>query len=99
MSQMIIMSSEETINEWYSAQALYAAESGIEWAIWDIQNGGSGVISNGTVENNRAWMTTSVSSVTINVTTTLYTINSMGSAGSNATNPRAQRKIAVQFMP
>ena len=38
MTQLLVLGSEETIDEWYSAQALYAAESGVEWSIY---NGGA----------------------------------------------------------
>ncbi len=98
LTQLLVLGSEETINEWYSAQALYAAESGVEWAARDIRAGGSGSISNGVVLTDRAWMTTSVSAVSIGGRM-LYTITSTGSAGGVVSAPRAQRRIVVQFMP
>ncbi len=98
LTQLLVLGSEETINEWYSAQALYAAESGVEWAARDIRAGGSGSISNGVVLTDRAWMTTSVSAVNIGGRT-LYHITSTGSAGGLVSAPRAQRRIVVQFMP
>ncbi len=98
LTQLLVLGSEETINEWYSAQALYAAESGMEWAARDIRGGGSGNISNGVVLTDRAWMSTSVSAVNVGGRT-LYTITSTGSAGGVVTAPRAQRRIVVQFMP
>lgn len=98
LTQLLVLGSEETINEWYSAQALYAAESGVEWAARDIRAGGSGSISNGVVLTDRAWMTSSVSAVSVGGRT-LYTITSIGSAGGLVTAPRAQRRIVVQFMP
>ena len=100
MTQLLVLGSEETIDEWYSSQALYAAESGVDWAIRDLTvNGGTGVTTNSTVVNNRAWMSTTVSTVTINGTSNLYTITSTGTAGGTAANPRTQRQIVVQFMP
>ncbi len=98
LMQLLVLGSEETINEWYSAQALYAAESGVGWAARDISAGGSGSISNGVVLTDRAWMTTTVSPVSIGGRT-LYTITSTGSAGGVVVAPRAQRRIVVQFMP
>jgi len=98
LTQLLVLGSEETINEWYSAQALYAAESGVEWAARDISAGGSGGISNGVVLTDQAWMTTTVSPVSIGGRT-LYTITSTGSAGGLVSAPRAQRRIVVQFMP
>ena len=100
MTQMLVLGSEETIDEWYSSQALYAAESGVEWAVWDLtKNGGSGVTTNSTVVANRAWMTTTVNTVTIDSTNNLYRITSMGTAGGTYANPRTQRQITVQYMP
>lgn len=98
MTQLLVTGSEETINEWYSAQALYAAESGADWAVWDLTvNGGSGITTDSTVVASQSWMTTSVAAVTIG-TRTLYTITSTGEAGGSAASPRAQRQIVVQFM-
>jgi len=100
MTQMLVLGSEETIDEWYSSQALYAAESGVDWAIWDLTvNGNTGATTNSVVVSGQAWMTTSVSVVAINSTRNLYTITSTGTAGGTATNPRVQRQIVVQYMP
>ncbi len=98
LTQLLVLGSEETINEWYSAQALYAAESGVEWAARDIRDGGSGSISNGVVLTSQAWMTTTVSPMTIGGRT-LYTITCTGTAGGSVSAPRSQRRIVVQFMP
>jgi MSHA biogenesis protein MshP len=100
MTQLLMLGSEETIDEWYSSQALYAAESGVDWAIWDLTvNGGSGASTNSTVVNNQAWMTTTVSTLTINGTNNLYTITSTGTAGGTSGSPQTQRQIVVQYMP
>ncbi len=98
LTQLLVLGSEETLNEWYSAQALYAAESGVEWAARDIRAGGAGSISNGVVLADQAWMTTTVSPLTIGGQT-LYTITSTGTAGGSVYSPRNQRRIVVQFMP
>jgi len=37
MTKVTIMSSDLTIREWYSSQALFAAESGIDWGGWYIE--------------------------------------------------------------
>lgn len=98
LTQLLVLGSEETLNEWYSAQALYAAESGVEWAARDIRAGGSGNTSDAVVLADRAWMSTGVAPVNIGGRT-LYTITSTGSAGGTVAAPRAQRRIVVQFMP
>ncbi len=98
LTQRLVLGSEKSIDAWYSAQALYAAESGVAWAARDISAGGPGSISNGVVLADRAWMSTTVSPVSIGGRT-LYTITSIGSAGGLMSAPRAQRRIVVQFMP
>ncbi len=99
MTQLMVLGSEETINEWYSSQALYAAESGVDYAVWDLTNGGSGVVADGDVITNQAWMTTTVTTTSYNGgAQLLYTIISTGEAGGTSGNPRAQRQITVQFM-
>ena len=100
MTQLLVLGSEETIDEWYSAQALYAAESGVEWAIWDLTvNGGTGVTTNSTVVSGEAWMSTTVNTLTINGTNNVYTITSTGTVGGSSATPRTQRQIVVRYMP
>jgi hypothetical protein len=100
MTQLIVLGSEETVNEWYSSQALYAAESGVDYAVWDLTNGGGGVIVDGDVITNKAWMTTTVTTTSYNGGAQLhYTITSTGEAGGTSGSPRAQRQIRVQYMP
>ncbi len=100
MTQMLVSGSEETIDEWYSSQALYAAESGVDWAIWDVTvNGGAGVSTNNTMLSGQAWVTTTVSTLTINGINNVYTITSTGTAGGTSGNPRTQRQIVVHYMP
>lgn len=100
MTQLLVLGSEETIDEWYSSQALYAAESGVDWAIWDLTvNGGTGTSTNSTVVSGQVWMTTTVNTVIINGTNRLYTITSTGTAGGTSGSPRTQRQIVVQYMP
>lgn len=99
MTRFLILGSEETLNEWYSAQALGAAESGVEWSVYDIlYGGGSGAAVDTPVTSGSSWFTTSVTSVTIG-TKTEYTITSTGEAGGSAADPRVQRQIIVKFMP
>ena len=94
MTQLLVLGSEETIDEWYSAQALYAAESGVEWSVY--QNGAAGTDQAVTAN---VWFDVSVATTNFGGGKTLYTITSTGKAGSTAANPRAQRQIIVQYMP
>ena len=113
MTQRLMLSTEETINEWYSGQALAAAESGIQWAIWDLANDtngsssppspGTGVTADSGDTNraitNSSWMSTTVTIETINTTYQTYTITSVGKAGGTAANPRTRRQISVKYIP
>lgn len=96
MSQMLAMGSEETLNEWYSSQALYAAESGVDWSVY---NNGSATVLDQTVVTDRVWFEVEVTSRSFAGGKTLYIISSTGKAGGTAASPRAQRKIVVQYMP
>ncbi len=99
MTYYMVLGSKETINEWYSGQALVAAESGVDWAVYDIlYAAGTGTTVDATVTAGSSWFTTSVTSVTVG-TKTEYTITSTGEAGGTAGNPLVQRQIVVKFMP
>ncbi len=99
MTRLIVMGTTESINELYSSQALYAAESGAEWAANRIVNGGLGVTTDSPANPAAtAWFSTTVSSVTVGGET-LFTIISTGEAGGTAVTPRVQRQIETQFMP
>ena len=95
MTQLLVLGSEETIDEWYSAQALYAAESGVQWSIY---NGGA-ANSNQPVVANRAWFDVSVTTTNYGGGKTMFIITSTGKAGDTAAAPRTQRRIVVQYMP
>ena len=95
MTQMLVSSSEETIDEWYSAQALYAAESGVEWSIY--KSGASA--TDQPVVAGSAWFDVTVSTINYGGGKILYTITSKGKAGGTTANPRTQRQIVVQYMP
>lgn len=97
MTQLLVLGSEETIDEWYSTQALYAAESGVEWAVWDLTVNGNTGTTTDTQVINQSWMTTTVTTVVVNGNN-LYTITSTGTAGGAAATPRTQRQIVVQYM-
>ncbi len=95
MTQMLTLGSEETINEWYSAQALYAAESGAEWSVY---NGGAAG-ANQVVVTNSAWFDVTVTTRAFAGGKTLYVITSTGKAGGTSGTPRSQRQIVVKYMP
>ncbi|PLY15162.1 MAG: hypothetical protein C0631_08570 [Sedimenticola sp.] len=98
ITRLTTVGNTEVINEWYSAQALYSAESGVDWAAYDLIHGGTGVATNSAVSTDRTWFTATTTATHIGGKT-LYIINSVGTAGTDALNPMVQRKIEVQFIP
>jgi hypothetical protein len=95
MTQLLVLGSEETIDEWYSAQALYAAESGVQWSIYK----GGASNTNQAVVVGSAWFDVNVTTTNYAGGKTLYIITSTGKAGGTAATPRTQRRIVVQYMP
>lgn len=102
MTKLTIMSSKETINEFYSAQALYAAESGNDWAAYHILNNDTCTLGYPYTADVPISTDSSVT-VVINCfqpgkngqTINLYYITTTGKAGSGS----AQRELRVQFIP
>lgn len=95
MTQLLTIGSEQTIDGWYSSQALYAAESGVEWSVYK-----GGASSTGEQVSANVWFDVSVTTTSFGGGKTLYTITSTGKAGGvSAANPRTQRQIVVQYMP
>ncbi len=99
--------SESTVNEWFSAQALYAAESGIQAAAFNINQSavfGAGVgncaAGNTAVvaleAGRAAWYT--VNTAVINVSGfNLCQITATGLAGGTSASPIAQRQITADY--
>lgn len=109
MTKVMTTSSKETINEWYSAQALYAAESGIDWAAYHITNNNTcpaGYTYSAPqaieVTPGRAWVDVTISCLQAGENpniTSLYLITSDGKAGGTSASPEVQRRLTVQFIP
>ena len=97
--KLTVSNTETTSREWLSAQALYAAETGIDWAAYDIANGD---ISDA-CETATCDVVTGLSRFQVTITATnhgsktVYNITSVGSAGSG--DFRTQRRLSVVFMP
>ena len=103
MTKLTIMGSKESINEWYSTQALYAADSGVDWAVYHILNNDScettgypysatvPVSTTSTVEIDISCSAPGKNGQTINY----YHITVTGKAGSGA----AQRQLSMPFVP
>jgi type II secretory pathway component PulK len=100
MTRMMVMSSTETISEWRSAQALYAAESGVDWAARYITDnnacGAPYTTSDREVVSGQAWFDLSISCNQVDALN-LYTISSTGKAGNSSAAPATQRELQVLF--
>lgn len=103
MTRLMMLGSTETINEWYSAQSLYAAESGVDWAAFQIT---TGAYINGCPYNSGNQQVTPLTSFAVTVTRCennigggrrLYEITSTGN--TNSPFGQVQRSLVVQFMP
>ncbi len=106
MTRQSIHSTIETTNEYFSAQALYAAEAGVDRAAYDILfNGGDGQAADQSVPGAGApaWYTTTVRSWTVDTGSTnqktYYEVTSTGEAGGSAITPVVSRRLVVYIMP
>lgn len=90
-----------TTEEWLSAQALYAAESGIDWAAYKIGDGTIGCAGSdsGDVDVGDAWFHVTTGACVAVGGREVYAITSVGYAGGAPGNAAVQRRIVVQFMP
>lgn len=103
MTRQTIHSTTETTNEYLSSQALYAAETGVDRAVYDIlYNGGAGagVITDASIPGVAAWYTTTVVPWPIESGANIYyEITSTGEAGGTSVAPTVSRRLVVYFMP
>ncbi len=99
--------SESTVNEWFSAQALYAAESGVQASAFLINNNPAltaaatcNAADTGAavqLEAGRAaWYSVNATATTISGYS-LCTIVATGMAGGTSGSPIATRQITVQY--
>jgi Tfp pilus assembly protein PilX len=102
MTKLTQFTSTKTVKEWYGAQALYAAESAISAAAFDIittddctprSDTAVAVSSNSSALYSAICRQPGQSGRTVN----LYEITATGTAGSGTY--QAQRRIIVQFIP
>lgn len=109
MTKVMTISSKETISEWYSAQALYAAESGIDWAAFQITNNDTCPLNYPYSSPQIIEITAGMAWVDVDIScsqageapniTNLYLITSDGMAGGTSASPEVQRRLVMQFIP
>ena len=99
MTRMLVTESLQTTDEWLSARALYAAESGVQYAAYQL-NRTSPATCNLTATDLQAgdgsWFSISTQSQTLGAVT-VCEISATGKAGSSAVNPAVQRRIVVTY--
>ena len=100
IARLMMMSSTTTINEWYSAQSLYAAEAGVDCAAYNAMYSAT-ICGNGT---NACASGECPDAQFVFVTNTLdfsgtrrYLITSSGS--TNGLHGPVQRQITAEFFP
>lgn len=101
--QLMVTTSQNQIASWNAEQALYAAESGVDWAAHQINQSGSCDLTTNdrplqTGAGIEAWFDVSSESVTIdggNVCSVTVT----GKAGGTSSSPEAQRELEILYAP
>jgi MSHA biogenesis protein MshP len=101
MTKLTVFGSSKSIKEWYGAQSLYAAESAVSAAAYDIISTNTCGTRSGTVtvdsNSSASYTFTCNQPGQSGRTIDLYEITATGNAGSGSY--LAQRRIIVQFIP
>lgn len=93
LTRLLVTGIGEGMQEWYSSQALYAAESGVSWRLY----GGNVDSADLVVIPGQAWFSVTSTATAVGGQTML-TITSTGRAGTGAGNILASRQIVVRVM-
>ncbi len=95
LSRLLIVGVGETMQEWYASQALYAAESGVSWRMYN--NPAINDAVNQVVIPGRAWFDVAVADTVVGGQT-MRVITSTGKAGNGLGDITASRQITVTIM-
>lgn len=100
-AQMLSVGSRDQIRSWESEQALYAAESALQWAAYQInQQGTCNISASGnplqTGTSIPAWFDVTAAPVTISGRPVCQ-VTATGKAGGTAASPRTQRRIHLLY--
>ena len=99
MTQMIVTQSLQTTDAWLSSQALYAAESGVQYAAYQLNRTSPAACSLSVSDNSigsDSWFSISTQPVTLGATV-VCRITATGKAGNSAAAPAVQRQIVVTY--
>lgn len=104
MVRLTVFGSQESLVDWHASQALYAADSGLDWAMHRITFTSSppdcddGDGSDLVVVAGRAWVSVAAEDVGL-PGLTLCRLVGTGKAGGSSAAPLATRAIEVTFEP
>ena len=99
MTQMVVVQSVQTTDEWFSSQALYAAESGVQYAAYRLNRSSPAACALSVTDfsvGTRGWFSINTQPVTLG-TVDVCEITATGKAGNAAAAPTVQRQIVVTY--
>jgi Tfp pilus assembly protein PilX len=97
MTRMLVTQSVQTTDEWLSAQALYAAESGVQYAAYQLNRSTPAACSLTTTDlevTGQSWF--SIRAKTHD-TLAACEITATGKAGGTPAHPKVQRQLVVIY--
>lgn len=100
MTQMIVTQSLQTTDEWLSSQALYAAESGVQYAAYQLNHTSPAVCSLSVTDNSvgtNSWFSIISTQGPPLGSINVCEITATGKAGNSATTYAVQRQIVVTY--
>ncbi len=99
MTQMIVTQSLQTTDEWLSSQALYAAESGVQYAAYQLNHTSPAVCSLSVTDNSvgtNSWFSIRTQADLLG-SINVCKITATGKAGNSAASHAVQRQIVVTY--
>ncbi len=99
MTQMLVTQSLQTTDEWFSAQALYAAESGLQYAAYQLNRTDPPACNLTATDNSvnaQSWFSIATQPKTLG-SIAVCEIIATGKAGGSAMAPAVQRQIVVTY--
>ena len=99
MVRMLVTQSLETTEEWLSAQALYAAESGVQYAAYQLNRTAPAACTLNVTDlalTGQSWFSVETQSKLLG-STAVCEITATGKAGGTALVPAVQRQIVVTY--
>lgn len=99
MTQMLVTQSLQTTDEWFSAQALNAAESGVQYAAYQLNHSdppACALVATDQSVTEQSWFSIATRPKTLGAVA-VCEIVATGKAGGSAIAPAVQRQIIVTY--